>query len=181
MLGEGLITVKFQPLLDSIQEAAKRHEDHFPRGMPLLMQVLKGHLLVEELVRSTLASHLRCPEALIGPKGASLSCHQAICLTEALLRDEAIEAWTWDAMRKLNALRNRLAHKLTGVDLEREIEEFTAFVLSHKPDLPAAASKDFTNSRSTFEICVLELTAMISAIDFYGKALAENIDHPIPT
>ena len=135
--------MKFQAHVQKIQEVANRHEDYFPRDTPLFMQVLKGHLLVEELVRETLVAHLRHPEALSGQKGASLSCHQAICLAEAILRDDKLEAWTWDAMKKLNTLRNRLAHKLTGVELEKEVEAFTSYVISHKPDLPKAAKDAF--------------------------------------
>jgi hypothetical protein len=166
--------VNFQYHAQKLQEIALRHEEYFPRNTPLFMQVLKGHLLVEELVRETLAAHLRYPKALNGEKGASLSCHQAICLAEAILREEKLEAWVWDGMKKLNALRNRLAHRLTGVELEKEVEAFTSYVTSQKPDLPDAAKEAFPSARSYFEICVMEVSASLSTIDFYSKIIAES-------
>jgi hypothetical protein len=79
-----------------------------PRGEDVSLLILKLHLLVEEQVRAFVDERLANAEAL---KKTTLECHQAICLAEAL-SDEDIHPNVWEAARKLNSLRNSIAHNL---------------------------------------------------------------------
>ncbi len=65
-----------QALSQSSYGALERHKRHFPSGAELSLQVLKGHLLVEELVRELVEAHLKDPSALEGSSGTSFNCHQ---------------------------------------------------------------------------------------------------------
>jgi hypothetical protein len=87
-----------------------------PKSDDVSLVILKLHLLVEEQVRAYVDERLRNPEAL---KAAKLDCHQAICLAESLA-GESIQPGFWEVARKLNELRNKIAHNLepSGV-LER--------------------------------------------------------------
>lgn len=84
-----------------------------PRGNDLSLLILKLHLLVEEQVRAFVDERLQNKNALTRAK---LECHQAICLAEAISSEE-INGNIWEAARKLNSLRNHIAHnlELTGV------------------------------------------------------------------
>ena len=79
-----------------------------PRSSDLSLLILKLHLLVEEQVRAFVDERLPNNEALAA---ARLECHQAICLAEALSTEE-VHPVLWEAARKLNSLRNHIAHNL---------------------------------------------------------------------
>ena len=79
-----------------------------PRGNDVTLLILKLHLLVEEQVRAFVDERLPNSAAL---EDAKLECHQAICLAEALSAED-IHAKVWEAARKLNTLRNHIAHTL---------------------------------------------------------------------
>ena len=79
-----------------------------PRGEDLSLLILKLHLLVEDQIRAFVDERVENKEALTAAK---LECHQAICLAEAL-SGEDIHPNVWEAARKLNSLRNHIAHNL---------------------------------------------------------------------
>ncbi len=79
-----------------------------PRSEDASLVILKLHLLVEEQVRAFIDERLPNKEAL---EGAKLECHQAICLAESLSTED-IHPNVWEAARKLNSLRNQIAHNL---------------------------------------------------------------------
>ena len=79
-----------------------------PRSKDVSLVILKLHLLVEEQVRAFVDERLQDKEAL---EDAKLEAHQAICLAEAL-SSEDIHPNVWEAARKLNGLRNHIAHTL---------------------------------------------------------------------
>lgn len=104
-----------------------------PRSDDASLIILKLHLLVEEQVRAFVDERLRSPEAL---KSAKLDCHQVICLAESLAGD-SIHPNYWEAARKLNELRNKIAHNLepSGViDRMRNIN----MMLGNKSNEPAS-------------------------------------------
>lgn len=79
-----------------------------PRSEDVSLVILKLHLLVEEQVRAFVDERVQSKGAL---EAAKLECHQVICLAEAL-SEEDIHPNVWEAARKLNALRNQIAHSL---------------------------------------------------------------------
>ena len=79
-----------------------------PRGEDVSLLILKLHLLVEEQVRTFVDDRLPNRVAL---EEAKLECHKVICLAEAL-SSEDIHPNVWEAARKLNSLRNHIAHNL---------------------------------------------------------------------
>ena len=79
-----------------------------PRSNDVSLVILKLHLLVEEQVRTFVDERVQSKAAL---ESAKLECHQAICLAEALSTED-IHPNIWEAARKLNSLRNQIAHTL---------------------------------------------------------------------
>ncbi|MEZ8193116.1 MULTISPECIES: hypothetical protein [unclassified Vibrio] len=101
----------------------ERFMEHFPFDADMTLQILKGHLLIEEHIREIVKLQLPHSSALNGNDGASYDCHQMICLAEAITPESDKTPWVWKALKKLNKLRNYLAHKLGD-----------SAVLSHKID-----------------------------------------------
>ena len=79
-----------------------------PRSDDAALLILKLHLLIEEQIRAFVDERLQHKSALVQ---ARLDCHQAICLAESLCTED-IHPNVWKAARKLNRLRNDVAHSL---------------------------------------------------------------------
>jgi hypothetical protein len=108
-----------------------RFRRHFPRrSNDLTLVVLKGHLLLEEIVNRLLSALLREPKAI---EGANLRFHQKLCLIRALLpkgRGDRL----YNAAEKLNTLRNKLAHHLDYPEIEAQVRDFLS--LCEEPEDP---------------------------------------------
>lgn len=100
------------PMLD-------RLDRHLPSTFDLTLSTLKGHLLIEEQLDNLIAARLPNPSAL---EGERLSFDLKIKLARALTREDHPEVWL--ALRKLNKLRNSLAHKLEDSKAQGLLEEF---------------------------------------------------------
>lgn len=102
--------------------------DHFLTHMPdedadLALVVLKGHLLVEQRVREFVWERMQRPDAL---EPARLETHQLICLAEALCLPNDAPQWLWETARKLNKIRNDLAHGLAPIGVQDRVQAFVS-------------------------------------------------------
>jgi hypothetical protein len=144
----------------------KRLKDHFPQESELTLQVLKGHLLVEEAVREALDIALANPKALKGESGTTLNCHQAICLLEANLPPNVGTPWLWTACKMLNRIRNDLAHKLDQGGLKGKVQNLVSFCLNGDPNIlkDGRSSGMPKGKEQEFLLVVIALCAAISAL-----------------
>ncbi len=95
-----------------------RYDEHMPETDDLTLVVLKGHLLIEELLVDLV--HLALPHAeYLEP--ARLSFHQLACVARASLPQASDPAW--ELVLSLNSLRNDLAHNLYGSHTKKWIGE----------------------------------------------------------
>lgn len=111
--------------LEQMPEEEKESMDYFLHHMPsqesdLTLIVLKGHLLIEQRIREFIRERLLNPTAL---DQIRLSAHQAICLAEALTLPNGDPEVLWSVIRKVNVLRNELAHKITPERVEERVQE----------------------------------------------------------
>ena len=107
------------------EQVTKRQTDAFrrflkllPHGQDLTLVILKGHLLIEEQVRQIIDERVKRSDAL---GDARLGTHQAICIAEAFCPEEE---YIWNAVKKLNNIRNELAHQMEPVGLDDRIADF---------------------------------------------------------
>lgn len=117
-------------------DASRRYYKHLPSATDMTLLLLKGHLLVEELLRQLVDNALVKPSAL---KDARLETYQCICLAEALFHGRA-PSWLWDALRKLNGIRNKLAHNVEPIGLDDKIADFQSYVEQHRNKAPGLRS-----------------------------------------
>ncbi|WP_296444729.1 hypothetical protein [Rhodoferax sp. UBA5149] len=126
------------------------HKDEFERYMKIITphlgdrtySVLKSHLMLEELLNEFVSSQLRRPQAL---KGARLTFAQVLALTISLHPFLEIDNWRWEALRRLNSLRNRMAHSSEVEDLIHRCKELSNYIEQHSGvplPVPTVASGD---------------------------------------
>src|SRR5258708_10708533 len=96
--------------------------EHMPVDGDPPLAVLKAHLLVEEQLWAVVSARLRLNEQLLGRfKNRFQSSRDIALIAETLVPPEDVgfhkAEWVWEAIEKLNSLRNRLAHQLepTGI------------------------------------------------------------------
>ena len=142
----------------------QRHNEHFPSESDLTLQVLKGHLLVEELLRELFILQLKFPSALKGEGGTSLNCHQIICLVQAITPNSDNEGWLWLAARKLNKIRNNLAHKLSHESLGQEVANLTQYVMTENQNISQDISDLEIPKSYEFELVIMSMCTCLSAL-----------------
>ncbi len=98
--------------------------EHLPIKADPVLTLLKGHMLVEETVRKFVDAKVVSRHAV---DEAQLSFHQTCCLAKALYPCDEL-GWLWDAAKKLNRLRNDLAHNLEPIGFNKRLEEFQELV-----------------------------------------------------
>jgi hypothetical protein len=120
---------------DPRSELLRRFVAHLPLDTTdRVLVVLKGHLLVEELLRAYIEKHVRRPAALAD---ARLTFHQCLCIARAFDNDPSREK-LWLVIEKLNGLRNKFAHSLEPKDVERSVAEFITMQSNFDPSLAYA-------------------------------------------
>lgn len=102
--------------------------DFFLSHMPddsseITLVILKGHLLIEHKIWEFVSERLLSPKALIA---AQLTSHQVICLAESLCLPNDDPTRLWQFAKRLNKLRNDLAHNLEATGISDKIKSFVA-------------------------------------------------------
>ena len=143
--------------------ALKKHQDHFPSGAEISIQLLKGHLLIEELLRDLVSTKVARPDVIEANNAPSFNCNQMICLAEALCPARQEGAWVWDAVRKLNSARNKLAHRLDYKILQEDIGKFVAYCIEGQPDIADGMEELEMPKDAIFECCIMSISTYLVA------------------
>jgi hypothetical protein len=105
---------------------------------------------------------------------ARLGFYQKMVLAQALTPTHG-EAPIWDAIAKLNALRNNLAHNLEACNRAKKIDDFISAVVKDADNFPS--SEMFGNFGQTEQLilCIGWILGALSAIqsehEFLGRLL----------
>ncbi len=145
---------------------------HFPTEGDLTLQILKGHLLVEEIIRELFILQLPFSKALKGNGGTSFNCHQVICLVEAMTSHSQAIPWIWQAAKKLNNIRNDLAHQLSPQGLEDKVEGLISFVKKESPELIDVATEEGSEED---EDLIMVIIAMYSCLSSLKPVIAKHL------
>jgi hypothetical protein len=81
---------------------------HLPIAKDPTVVILRGHLLIEELLNDIISFHLKDPSAI---KDARLTFFQKMRLAQGILGNKKDNS-TWKAIEVLNKLRNQISHRL---------------------------------------------------------------------
>lgn len=105
-----------------------KHLPHYDEPATLIL--LKGHLLIEELLRGYIDRKLPNPAAF---KHDQFLFAKVLMLCRSLTHPKE-KSWAFDAARKLNEVRNEIAHELESPDLQVRLESFVVLVEQHAND-----------------------------------------------
>ncbi|MBI1423112.1 MAG: hypothetical protein GC149_06575 [Gammaproteobacteria bacterium] len=132
---------------------------HLPRIKDPTLLILRGHLLVEELLDEILETWLKNPNVLID---ARLTFYQKMKLAQGITSKQD-DKFTWKPIELLNQLRNKISHKLSPHDLEIRIEEFLRIMYPDEyDDIP---SDLYSKSKAMRKAIILHCAYMSGRID----------------
>jgi hypothetical protein len=101
--------------------ASERYFHKLKQHLPLVKDptvvILRGHLLVEELLDEIIAAGLRDPSAIMNAK---LTFFQKISLAQGMVGRAGNDAWK--PIKELNKLRNEIGHKLPDAALSAKMD-----------------------------------------------------------
>jgi hypothetical protein len=108
--------------------------DHLPISHDPTLMILRGHLLVEEQLNAAVALRVAEPKYLVD---ARLEFDQLLCIAKAIYF-KTEHSWVWGGIKKLNLLRNLLAHNLNPPNLDAKANELVKHVEDHVGRLPGS-------------------------------------------
>lgn len=126
-------------------------------GADVQVVLLKGHLLIEELLQSFVEKAVPNPEPLAE---ARLTFLQRLALAHALHREPTRfgYGWVWAAVRSLNRLRNQMVHNVNPRDFEREVAKFATTVEEQLPfPIVPGEGAEYQMAKCGFMLSVLNL------------------------
>jgi hypothetical protein len=130
-------------------KAFKRFLQILPHGKDRVLVVLKAHLLIEEQVRQIVDERITNPKALAD---ARLDCHQCICLAQAFFQSDS-KQWLWTSLKKLNKIRNDIAHNIEPKGLQDRLSDFVEI-------FPTALAQE--DETTKFEMALWSLFVAVS-------------------
>jgi len=133
-------------------KAFRRFLMMMPHGKDRDLVLLKAHLLIEEQIRQIVDERLINPTVLVR---ANIDCNQAICIAQAFFPLDH-QPWLWNSLKKLNGIRNGIAHNLESPGLNDKIEDF----ISSFPSMFASTE----NETDRFELTLWSLFVAVSQL-----------------
>jgi hypothetical protein len=91
---------------------------HLPLVKDPTVIILRGHLLMEELLDEVIAASLRHPSAV---RDARLTFFQKLCICQAII-GQVGGGHIWRAVKELNKLRNAVSHRLPDSALAAKLD-----------------------------------------------------------
>lgn len=139
-------------------QSFKRFLERLPHGNDVDLVILKAHLLIEEQVNAIIRERLRSPVALLDED--RFESFYRIRLAQAFFEPDHLP-WLWDAVIRLNKLRNRVAHSLEPKGRDSIMQNIVKLI-------PASAVDESLTPRDQFEF----------ALWFLFEAIASLVDAP---
>lgn len=126
--------------------------------------VLKAHLLAEEILNVFLESHAARAAPI---SSARLTFSQLVLLCTAFHPCVSEDWWVWSALKKLNFLRNKLAHNLEPLDIRERMTEFSVYIvesagITKNPDRGSEYVRLAESGGDPFLLALVALLAYLS-------------------
>lgn len=102
----------------SSQEYFLKLKAHLPLVKDPTVVILRGHLLVEEIMEEIITAGLEDTSAI---KDARLTFYQKFCIAKGIVGCKR-DHYTWKPIEELNRLRNMISHKLPDVALAKKLD-----------------------------------------------------------
>ena len=102
-----------------------------PAGGDKTLIILKGHLLIEELLTELLQEKLKTENPLEIKVDQNTNFALKLNLCWALIQQD-IKLEIWPFIKELNSIRNKMAHAVVPKGIEEKINTFTKAVSSYE-------------------------------------------------
>ena len=147
-------------ITDHEVKAFRRFYTLLPRTNDPTLLVLKVHLLIEEQLRQLVDERVAKPEAV---SEARLDCFQVVCLCEAFCAYETGPK-LWNALRKLNKLRNDLAHTLEPTGVQDRMKNIASLMGLTPEGLRTTELKEEAGPHDAFSFASSLLFSAVAAL-----------------
>lgn len=147
----------FIPSLDRLYQ-------HMPSQDDMILIVLKGHLLIEEMLEHIIYMVVAHGERL---EKAKFTFYQKVVLAQAMCWPEHGEFW--DVIFAVNSLRNDLAHSLQSTQIENRVNriiELTVTILDREGH---EEQRQWINAATNYDKLRLALWFVIGFLEKYRK------------
>jgi hypothetical protein len=111
---------------EQLSERARKTDQHIDKETDITIIILKGHLLVEETLSEILKYTLKESNPM------TIKIHNMMFAQKAnlvwALKHDKIKLNIWPSLKRLNTIRNKMAHSLEPSDIDSLIEDFVKSV-----------------------------------------------------
>ena len=119
------------------EDSSKYFEElktHLPIVKDPTVIILRGHLLVEDLMDEFIAANLRDPNVI---KNARLTFFQKLCIVQGIIGSSS-DGHMWGPIIALNKLRNTVSHSLPDETLSQKLDPvLKAFFPENFDEIPS--------------------------------------------
>jgi len=154
-----------------LYEDLKRFSQFMPYEGDNDLLILKGHLLVEELLSELIKHFLSKNNPLSIKLEKNMMFAQKLNLCWALIGDK-IDNQQWGNLKKLNLLRNSMSHSLEPKNFIGKIEVFTTAVLTGEE---VKYHIEYMTTHSKFQIGMYEGKELYFAISWLTTSLSTKL------
>lgn len=131
-----------------LADKTSRFIELMPLGEDQVLTILKGHLLIEELITELLKTKLEQSDNPLGIKiDSGTMFAQKLNLYWAIAQHD-LEFDVWCYLKELNSIRNKMAHTIEPQGIDEKIKSFNNAISSHKTYM-------MPESKTVFSICYL--------------------------
>lgn len=154
-------------------EQWERYRQLLPKSEDVSLVVLKGHLIIEEMLYSIAEKYCANPKPLAD---ARLSFAQLLHVVQALIKLPLGET-CWKAIGLLNSIRNSLIHNLEPKELEQRLHSLQELCELKEEPLPPHYVKP-TEPPRVAESCICFIIGQLSIIGVVSNFIERNLQLP---
>lgn len=161
---------QWDEIFSAHNERSEKYMKLLPPSGDVSLIVLKGHLIIEEMLFEIAATHC-CDRGAL--QKAKLSFAQLLCVTQALIKLPLGDC-VWPAVSALNSIRNALVHNLNPRDLEKRIKSLEELCKGDRSILPP----DYVPPTEIAKIaasCIAFIMGALSVVGPVSEMLAKGI------
>jgi|TARA_B100000700_G_scaffold8263_1_gene8657 hypothetical protein len=152
-------------------ERWERYKELLPETEDVELVVLKGHLIVEEMLYAIAEEHCSDVKAF---REARLTFAQLLNVTRAMVKLPVLETCA-PIIKKLNTLRNQLMHNLEPGGLDERIYELQE-LCRVEPDLYPEGYEEPTKPAEVVKGCVCFIAGTLGVAGVVTAFLERNMD-----
>jgi hypothetical protein len=136
-----------------------------------LMQLLRGHFLLEQKLNEMLYLLVRNPDVLQKSNSPRIDFNTKTFIIRSLAPEAPMGEFCWPALSKFNSIRNKMAHGLESDKLDKGIDDFIKYMKENDSVFKKRILG--LSGVTTEQECVLAICALYSFFTVYTQKVKE--------